>query len=146
MNHYMDRGGIIQGRSSEHDPRVRVMKRIEGRLDPTKALEGEEEMSRLWTARASLSPTQENYEKSLAVQWRETDCAGGGATFVLHALLRRLGFTEISPFAKDSPEVPKLAAAFLDTEHCPGARGLTEAEIAKLKEIAAKATQPAPKP
>jgi hypothetical protein len=40
--------------------------------------------------------------------------------------------------------VPKLAADLLDTEHCPGARGLSEAEIAKLKEIAAKAAPAAP--
>src|SRR5262249_25205350 len=48
--------------------------------------------------------------------------------------------------AKDSPEVPKLANAFLDAEHCPGARGLTDAEIAKLKELAAKAKNPPPAP
>ena len=46
----------------------------------------------------------------------------------------------------DAKELPKLAATFLDTEHCAGARGLSEAEIAKLKEIAAKAPSPTPKP
>ena len=40
-------------------------------------------------------------------------------------------------FANDSPEVPKLAAAFLAPD-CAGARGLTDGEIAKLKAIAAK--------
>ncbi|HMF06761.1 MAG TPA: hypothetical protein VKE72_07105, partial [Methylocella sp.] len=64
--------------------------------------------------------------------------------YVLRALLRRLESPGESPFGRDSPEVPKLAAAFLKTD-CAGARGLSEAEIARLKEIAAKAPPPAPK-
>jgi hypothetical protein len=38
-----------------------------------------------------------------------------------------------------------LAAAFLD-EHCAGARGLSDADIATLKEIAAPAAPQAQKP
>ena len=37
-------------------------------------------------------------------------------------------------------------AAFLDEAHCAGAHGLSEADKAKLKEIAAPAPPPAPKP
>lgn len=41
--------------------------------------------------------------------------------------------------------MPKLAAAFLDTDHCTGARGLAEAEIVKLKAIRDRAPPLAPK-
>jgi hypothetical protein len=58
--------------------------------------------------------------------------------------LRGASGPKFSPFAKDSPKVPKLAADLLDTEHCPAARGLSEAEIARVKEIAAKAAPAAP--
>ena len=39
--------------------------------------------------------------------------------------------------------MPTLAAAFLDEEHCPGARGLTDAEKAKLKAIRDRSFPPA---
>jgi hypothetical protein len=39
-----------------------------------------------------------------------------------------------------------LAATFLDEEHCPGARGLTNDEKAKLKEIRDRAPPPPSKP
>lgn len=87
-----------------------------------------------------------------------TGCAADGAPYVVRALLRRLkgshpegllvvmgSDSELSPFANDSPEVPKLAAAFLDKD-CVGARGLNEAEIAMLRKIAAPAAPIAPKP
>jgi hypothetical protein len=59
-------------------------------------------------------------------------------------------------FGEDSPEVPKLAAAFPVLADCPGARGLTNDEIARLKairdraksqqpEASASVTMPAPK-
>jgi hypothetical protein len=64
-------------------------------------------------------------------------------------LLRRLNLSEhlppeeeqYWPFAKDSPEVPKLAEKFLN---CAGARGLSEAAIANLNAIAARTAPQAP--
>jgi hypothetical protein len=52
----------------------------------------------------------------------------------------------VGPFSQDSPERPKLAAAFLDEAHCAGADGLSEADKAKLKEIAAPAAPQPAKP
>jgi hypothetical protein len=49
-------------------------------------------------------------------------------------------------FASDSVEMSHLAAAFLATEICPGARGLSQDEIAALKKIRDASPQPAPKP
>ncbi len=113
-------------------------------LDPSKALERETEMAKVWADQERSSPAPEVYEKSLAAQWQKTVGAADGAPYVLRALLRRLEIPSHSPFAEDSPEVPKLAAAFLKPD-CAGARGLSEAEIAKLKALAAKAPPPAPK-
>jgi hypothetical protein len=39
---------------------------IEQRIDPTKALEGEDEMAKIWAARERKNPTPEAYERSLA--------------------------------------------------------------------------------
>jgi hypothetical protein len=95
-----------------------------------------------WRDRERSSPDPHTYEKSLAAQSQTTGCAADGAPYVVRKLLRRLDDPEISPFAVNSPELPKLAAAFLDKD-CAGARGLSEDEIAKLKEIAATAPPPA---
>jgi hypothetical protein len=55
------------------------MEWIGQRLDPAKALEGENEMAKNWAAREGEAPTREAYEKSLAGQWRELGCAAEGA-------------------------------------------------------------------
>jgi uncharacterized protein YjbI with pentapeptide repeats len=122
-----------------------AMERIEPTLDPTKALGGEDEMAKVWADRESESPAPKVYEKSLAEQWQTAGCAAEGAPYVLRALLNRLGDPKISPFAPDSPETPKLAAAFL-AKDCAGTRGLSDAVIAKLTAIRDRAPRPAPKP
>jgi uncharacterized protein YjbI with pentapeptide repeats len=125
--------------------RRKAMERIEQNLDPTKALEGGVEMTQVWADHEHYSPALDVYEKNLAEQWRETGCAADGAPYVLRGLLHLLDDPSASPFASDSPEKSKLAAAFLDKD-CAGARGLSEASITKLKEIAAPAAPQAPKP
>jgi hypothetical protein len=83
--------------------------------------------------------------------WRPNGCMGNliwilrvvNSNPVLRGLLDQLGYTD--RFAEHSPEVPKLAAAFLDKD-CAGARGLSETEIAKLTEIRDRAPPQAAKP
>jgi hypothetical protein len=102
-------------------------------------------MAKHWAAHQNSSPVPEVYERSLAERWRKTGCAGEGAPYGLRTLIARLagpsfsfspdtsegllmfarlfvavGQYRFSPFGEDSPEVAKLAAAFLDTEHCLG--------------------------
>jgi hypothetical protein len=126
--------------------------KIEQRLDPTRPLKGEDEMAKVWAAREGDSPTPEAYAKSLAGQWRELGCAAEGAPYVLHALIARLSriarlsSADSSPFRFQSYAAEALASAFLDEARCPGAHGLSEADKAKLKEIAALAAPQAPKP
>jgi len=56
---------------------------------------------------------------------------------VLHALVFQLAVAR--PFRDQSDAAKVLAAAFLDEAHCPGAHGLSEADQAELKKIAAPA-------
>jgi len=132
--------GITAG-VPEGDNRSLAMARIEQSLDPTKHLEGEKEMAKIWAAH-ELEFAYEKYIESLAGQWRELGCAAEGAPYVLHALIARFSSPlSISPL-EFPPNVTKdLAAAFLACAH-----GLSEADEAKLKNIAAAATPQAPKP
>jgi len=119
-----------------------AMERIEQRLDPTKALEGDKEMAKIWAAREREAPAPEAYEKSLAGQWRELGCDADSAPYVLHGLIARLS----SSFRDQSDAAKALAAALLDEADCAGAHGLSEADKAKLKKIAGPAAPQAPKP
>jgi uncharacterized protein YjbI with pentapeptide repeats len=112
--------------------RREAVKRVGQSLDPSKPLDGENEMAKIWEAQARFSLAIEAYEKRVAGIWRETGCAAEGAPYVLRQLLSSLDST---PFDAQSPQKPVLAAAFLDEEQCPCARGLTNGEKAKLKEI-----------
>jgi uncharacterized protein YjbI with pentapeptide repeats len=148
---------LIAKEVPEGDNKRAAMERIEQRLNPTKALEGEDEIAKIWAAREHESPTPEVYEKSLAEQWRTTGCAPFGAPYVLRELLSHLVISIVQlidgkldqPFGKDSPEKRKLAADFLDKD-CAGARGLSDGEIAtSLKAIRDRAEPfplPLPKP
>jgi hypothetical protein len=109
-------------------------------------MEGEEEMAKIWAARERMSPTPEAYEKSLAEQWRRTGCSAQGAPYVLHALIARLNFSWSSPLRYGGDAAKALAAAFLNEANCAGAHGLSEADKAFLKKIAAPAAPQAPKP
>ena len=72
--------------SRKHD----AVGRIEQRLDPTKALQGEDEMAKIWAARERGTPAPEAYAKSRAGQLRELGCAAEGAPYVLYGLVAQL--------------------------------------------------------
>jgi uncharacterized protein YjbI with pentapeptide repeats len=133
---------LIGEQVPEGDKGRDAMNWIAQSLDPTKALEGEDEMAKVWQSQAGSSPTPDVYENRLAGILRETGCAADGAPYVLRGLLANLD----NRFGAQSPQPSALAKAFLDEEHCPGAHGLTDAEKAKLKEIRDRSTSPAPKP
>jgi len=145
---------IIADEVPDGDKRDNAMESIEQGLDPSKQMKDEDEMAKAWESQARSSPDTEAYEKRVAEIWREAGCAAEGAPYVLRGLLFRLGSTilpsylvgsESVPFRSQSPQKPALAKAFLDEEHCLGARGLTEAEKAKLREIRDRSPPPATK-
>jgi hypothetical protein len=104
---------------SEEDYRLRpAMERIDN-LDPTNALIGEDKMAKAWEDRAR--PATENDYERLSGIWRDTGCAAEGTPYVIGGLLFQLQMG-VSPLGAQSRQ---LAAAFLDEEHCPGARSLS---------------------
>jgi uncharacterized protein YjbI with pentapeptide repeats len=121
---------VPEGYKREH-----AIQLIEGTLDPTKRLEGEDEIAKTLDRLAQSSPTLEVYEERLAKIWQETGCAAEGAPYALRGLLGRLSQQDSSPFAAPSRHPAELAAAFLDEKHCPGAHGLTDTEKATLKKV-----------
>jgi hypothetical protein len=96
-----------------------------------------------WAALEKASPDLETFEKIVAARWRETGCADEGAPYVIRELLRRLDNPDRDTYAPSlepqSPESPALAATFLK-EDCDGARGLSNAEKARLRAIRDRGT------
>jgi hypothetical protein len=97
-------------------------------LDP-KPLKGEEEMAKAWADLEGTSRPDKGHEDSLAAARREAGCDGSGAPYVIRALFR-----DIETFGELSDRAA-LAATFLDEAHCPGAKGLSEKEKARLQQI-----------
>ncbi len=83
---------------------------VEQRLDPTKALEGEDEIAKTWVARERETPLPEVYEKSLAGIWRDVGCASEAAPYVLHGLVAQLTMPDNSLFREQSDAAKALAA------------------------------------
>jgi uncharacterized protein YjbI with pentapeptide repeats len=116
---------IVASNTSSDEARRNAIGRI-ARLDPAKPVEGEQEIIAYWTElnASSLLASAD----STVQQLRATGCAAQGAPYVARQMLDRFG-------TLDTGQATKLAEAFLDVEHCSGAKGLTEAEKANLQEI-----------
>jgi uncharacterized protein YjbI with pentapeptide repeats len=120
-----------------------------------------------WGELAAASPRDEEYETALAASLQETGCAADGAPYVIRGLLRRLertpernvpnmprncrwGARFAAPreyvFSDASPYPAALARTFLDEKTCPGARGLSEEDKGRLREVIGKSEPAAPKP
>jgi hypothetical protein len=124
--------------------KLAIMRRIEQNLDPANARIGGDEMATIWERK---SPTPEAYAKSLAGLWCDPGYPAEAAPYVRHALVARVARLRYPGVnSPDNPDAKALASAFLDEAHCPGAHALSEADQAILKEIAAQAAPPAPKP
>ena len=119
--------------------REEALKRLQLTLDPAKPLPAELEMARVWSELKDASPQPQPYLEQLADLWRGIGCAADEAPFVLTGLVRTL--SSVSPFTQDSPQVPKLAADFLN---CAGARGISEETRAALMKMAAPQTSANP--
>ena len=134
----------------ESGRRTETLAQLERRLDPKRALDGEDEMARRWVELQDASPHPDIYEEKLADLWRGIGCSSDGAPFVLTGLVFTMSIPSSSPFTSDSMQVPRLAADFLKQD-CVGARGISEdtrATLIKLRDAVPKAsakpnTQPA---
>jgi uncharacterized protein YjbI with pentapeptide repeats len=113
------------------------LKQIET-LDPDSRLDDEEATAKAWADLARGSPALDIYEEALAKSLLETGCNTNAAPYVIRGLLRNLYYNRFQP---GSPQPARLAAAFLDEEHCPGAHDLSEEEKIKLRALAPSAAK-----
>ncbi|SFK50294.1 pentapeptide repeat-containing protein [Methylocapsa palsarum] len=115
-----------------------ALARIEKRLKPD-SFPDEKAIADDWTKKEKHSAAP----AAVLAAWKTIGCRANdpkedylGAPYVARALLRRL-----DEFANEKAAKAKLVAAFLS---CPGAKGLTEDEIAKLNAIAGSPPPPPP--
>jgi hypothetical protein len=96
---------------------------------PYVAIEGQ---AKAWTDLAKESArSARSYFDTLAKMFKEIGCAAEGAPYVIAGLSRRLE----NRFGRIYPLEAEVAGAFLDDATCPGARGLSEGNKAKLQTI-----------
>jgi uncharacterized protein YjbI with pentapeptide repeats len=125
---------IIESKVPQGSFRDLALTRIEKRLgsaDPWK----EKRIASEWLDFSRAPPESDVFERSLIEQLRATGCDPDGAPYVMRGFLKR---AEVFEGRR------KLATYFLSQESCPGARGLSKDEKAKLKEIRGPASPVAP--
>jgi hypothetical protein len=78
-----------------------------------------------------------SYVNRLAQTFKEIGCAADGTTYVISGLMRELDHRSGRDLERklEASTKAEVAAAFLDEATCPGARGLSEENKAKLQEI-----------
>jgi len=92
----------------------------------------DEASAKVWMDLARESKrSASTYSKEVAKILQEIGCAVHGAAYVISGLTRQLD----SRFEGDRSQEAEVAAAFLDEASCPGARGLSEENKAKLQEM-----------
>jgi uncharacterized protein YjbI with pentapeptide repeats len=110
-------------------------------LDPETQVE-DSGLRALWVELKSASPTPNDYARKLGNALREIGCSANGAPFVVRALGWRMW---LAPSSSYLPVPGPVASAFLD-QNCLGARGLSEWDKQRLREIVARRTPPTPAP
>ncbi len=103
----------------------------------------DEASARAWADIAEASSrSPKPYPEVLAETLEDVGCAADGAPYVMSGLIRELDYR----FEKGSSQEAAVAAAFLNEANCPGARGLSEENKAKLQEIRDRGLPAAPGP
>jgi uncharacterized protein YjbI with pentapeptide repeats len=97
--------------------------------------------AKAWADLEGASISVERDPNALSKLLRQIGCAADGAPYVIGGLIRRLD----ERFEGKLSQEAEVAAAFLDGAKCPGARGLSEENKAKLQGIRDRGL-PAPAP
>jgi uncharacterized protein YjbI with pentapeptide repeats len=109
-------------------------------LKRVSALEGppdadDQKMAEAWAALIDRSFTRAQYLAALATTLQQTFCTGFGLPDALTGPIRRLDDPVDDRFEDDLPQKARLTDAFLDGATCPSARGLSENDKARLRQI-----------
>jgi hypothetical protein len=111
----------------------------------------DEASARGWAYPAeAFSQWRKHYPETLAKTLEEFGCAADGTPYVIGGLIRRLDerfgvvqFGDLRDLFPDGRQrEAEVARAFLDEATCPGARGLSEENKAKLQKIRDRAPAP----
>jgi uncharacterized protein YjbI with pentapeptide repeats len=133
---------LIEEQIPEGGHRDAALERIEI-LEPSKPAGGGERAS--WADLARSSPSAEMFDKRLVQLLRKAGCDTSGAPYVIRELARDL----VVRFSSEGTQLAALAAGFLDETNCPGARGLSEQDKLRLRELrdfrALRPASPSPK-
>ena len=122
-----------------------ALKLIESVLNPDPPpFPKDEEIAARWNKANTAHPDPANQEAEIVSHWQSTGCDARSAPHVVAALAQAMNrrgnlFNANSPFAENSPRAAQLAAAFLDPS-CAGNKGLSDADTAILKKLAAPLT------
>jgi uncharacterized protein YjbI with pentapeptide repeats len=124
--------------------RSQALARIETALDPSKPLDGENDMAKAWADLEHSQPKPDAQQNIL----RETGCSEKAAPYVIQGFIFQGGvtsryngitFNETEPFGgrfgADRAHPAAIARYFLDEANCPGARGLSEEDRSSLRGI-----------
>ena len=124
----------ISARPGGSDQALRLISRLKSPPYVT-----DEASAKRWTDLANESARlADSYFNTLAKTLKEIGCAADGAPYVVGALIRPISAVRVQldyRFGPNLSQEAEVAAAFLDEPKCPGARGLSEENKAKLQEI-----------
>jgi uncharacterized protein YjbI with pentapeptide repeats len=99
----------------------------------------DEALAKAWTDLAKDSTrSADSYFNTLAKLFKVIGCTADGAPYVIGGLIRRISANQVQldhRFEGNPSQEAEVAAAFLEEAKCPGARGLSEENKAKLQEI-----------
>jgi len=117
--------------------RDQVLRRITTLEEPPYV--ADETSAKAWTDLAKESARSSgSYFNTLAEKLKAIGCAADGAPYVIGGLIRRISANQVRLdllFERNLSQEAEVAAAFLDEVKCPGARGLSDENKAKLREI-----------
>jgi uncharacterized protein YjbI with pentapeptide repeats len=126
---------LISDQVPQGQYQLAAIKRIERSLNPNEPLNGQDDIASVWVKHEGVSPAPDDFKKNLDSEMRDIGCAALGAPYVIRSLINHLLGTRSLFTGRQGSPYSGLAAAFLD-ENCAGARGLSEDEIKRIREIA----------
>ena len=114
--------------------------------------------AKAWADLQKSSPSPQLYRQNLVKQLEEIGCRADRSSYVIGGLARQLGYRfrdrgyqseeMLGPFNYRFPDrlrqAAEVAATFLDETTCPGARGLSAEDKARLQQIIDAAPKPSP--
>jgi hypothetical protein len=119
-------------------------------LDPANLdEETDKAISAEWAKLEKSSPSVDQYEKIPAKVLQDTGCDFEATPYVIRGLLRT--FYDPFRFYRGDPNpfaipAPRVAAIFFNEAQCPGVRGLSENDKARLRRIQDRASPVPPSP